>query len=171
MRSYEARYFAVFVVLHLGERGVSMREGGGRLYTPTWGGWRRKGGVNVNAVAPWGVLERKAQKRSGEEYEQEVREGQLHSACGRRNVGPARVGPWGGGAGSEGDGRARESEGRQEGESVGRAGGRHIFCGANALWRRPSASAAAAVRVQWPQSGAVCEGRNMRMDGARVRTY
>ena len=76
----------------------------------------------------WGVLERKAQKRSGEyEYEQEVREGQLHSACGRRNVGPARVGPWGGGAGSEGDGRAREwgATGSQRRESLSgvRAGG------------------------------------------------
>ena len=55
-----------------------------------------------------------------------MREGQLHSACGRRNGGPARVGPWGGGAESEGDGRGRESEERQaaaKGESVGRAGG------------------------------------------------
>ena len=55
-----------------------------------------------------------------------MREGQLHSACGRRNGGPARVGPWGRGAESEGDGRGRESEERQaaaEGESVGRAGG------------------------------------------------
>ena len=58
------------------------------------------------AAAPWGVLERKAQKRSGEEYEQEVYERQLHSACGRRNGGPARVGPWGGGAEREGDGWA-----------------------------------------------------------------